>query len=78
MRIGAPSAWETLRQRQLEAATSTLHEAIEVLADTRGGGGLTVVFSAVRELYPWRQEQAVHDVQDRLSVSPVPVPRLRP
>jgi transcriptional regulator with XRE-family HTH domain len=55
-----------LRQRQLEAATSTLHEAIEVLDDTRGGGGLTVVFSAVRELYPWRQEQAVHDVQDRL------------
>ncbi len=55
-----------LRQRQLEAATATLHEAIDVLDDTRGGGGLTVVFSAVRELYPWRHEQAVHDVQDRL------------
>lgn len=55
-----------LRQRQLEAATATLHEAIDVLEGTRGGGGLTVVFSAARELYPWRHEQAVHDVQDRL------------
>jgi tetratricopeptide (TPR) repeat protein len=55
-----------LRQRQLEAATATLHEAIDLLDDTRGGGGLTVVFGATRELYPWRHEQAVHDVQDRL------------
>ncbi|MGH3831477.1 MAG: hypothetical protein ACRDRS_13700 [Pseudonocardiaceae bacterium] len=55
-----------LRQRQLEAATATLHEAIDLLEDTRGGGGLTVVFGAARELYPWRNEQAVHDVQDRL------------
>lgn len=55
-----------LRQRQLEAATTTLHEAIDLLDDTRGGGGLTVVFGAGRELYPWRHEQVVHDVQDRL------------
>lgn len=55
-----------LRQRQMEAATTTLHEAIDLLEGTRGGGGLTVVFAAGRELYPWRNEQAVHDVQDRL------------
>ena len=55
-----------LRQRQLDAATGTLHEAIDVLEASRGGGGLTVVFSAGRELYPWRAEPAVHDVQDRL------------
>ncbi|MGH3772274.1 MAG: hypothetical protein ACRDRW_12905 [Pseudonocardiaceae bacterium] len=55
-----------LRQRQLEAATATLHEAIDLLEGTCGGGGLTVVFGAARELYPWRNEQAVHDVQDRL------------
>ncbi|MGH3909158.1 MAG: transcriptional regulator [Pseudonocardiaceae bacterium] len=55
-----------LRQRQLEAATATLHEAIDLVEDTRGGGGLSVVFGAGRELYPWRHEQAVHDVQDRL------------
>ncbi len=55
-----------LRQRQLEAAAATLHEAIDLLENTRGGGGLSVVFGAARELYPWRGEQAVHDVQDRL------------
>lgn len=55
-----------LRQRKMEAATATLHEAIDLLEGTRGGGGLTVVFGAARELYPWRNEQAVHDVQDRL------------
>jgi len=50
----------------MEAATATLHAAIDLLEGTRGGGGLTVVFGAGRELYPWRNEQAVHDVQDRL------------
>jgi tetratricopeptide (TPR) repeat protein len=55
-----------LRQRQMEAATATLHAAIDLLEGTRGGGGLTIVFGAGRELYPWRDEQAVHDVQDRL------------
>jgi hypothetical protein len=55
-----------LRQRQLDAATATLHAAIDLLEASRGGGGLTVVFSAGRELYPWRAEPAVHDVQDRL------------
>jgi hypothetical protein len=55
-----------LRQRKMEAATATLHEAIDLLEGTRRGGGLTVVFGAARELYPWRNEQAVQDVQDRL------------
>jgi len=55
-----------LRQRQLDAATATLHEAIDVLETSRGGGAMTVVFSAARELYPWRAEPAVHDVHDRL------------
>lgn len=55
-----------LRQRQLDGATATLHEAIDLLEDSRGGGGMTVVFSAARELYPWRAEPAVQDVHDRL------------
>ncbi|MGH3913660.1 MAG: helix-turn-helix domain-containing protein [Pseudonocardiaceae bacterium] len=55
-----------LRQRHLEAAAATLEEAIDLLESTRGGGGFSVVFGAVRELYPWRHEQIVHDVQDRL------------
>jgi hypothetical protein len=55
-----------LRQRQLDGATQTLHQAIDPLEQSRGGGGMTVVFGAVRELYPWRQESAVRDVQDRV------------
>lgn len=37
-----------LRQRQLEAATATLHEAIGLPEESRGGGGMTVVFGATR------------------------------
>ena len=55
-----------LRQRQLDAATATLHEAIGLLEQSRGGGGMTVVFGVARELYPWRELAAVQDVHDRL------------
>jgi hypothetical protein len=41
-------------------------EAIDLIEDTRGGGGMSVVFSAGRELYPWRAEPAVQEVNDRL------------
>jgi len=51
-----------LRQQRMEAATAVLHEAIDLVENTHGSGGLTVVFGAARELYPWRNEQAVHDV----------------
>lgn len=43
-----------------------LHKAIDVVEQTRGGGGLNVVFMAARELRPWRNERAVQDVSDRL------------
>lgn len=55
-----------IRQQQLEAATSTLHAAIDVLERTRGGAGLNVVFAAGRELRPWRREPAVHEIHDRM------------
>lgn len=55
-----------IRQRQLDAATGTLMEAIDLIEDTRGGGGMSVVYSAGRELYPWRAEPAVQEVYDRL------------
>lgn len=55
-----------IRQRQLDAATGTLMEAIDLIEHTRGGGGMSVVFSAGRELYPWRAEPAVQEVNDRL------------
>ncbi|MGH3980896.1 MAG: hypothetical protein ACRDRZ_18170 [Pseudonocardiaceae bacterium] len=48
------------------AARRAKARAIDLLDNTRGGAGLSVVFGAGRELYPWRGEQAVHDVQDRL------------
>lgn len=55
-----------LRQREIDAACACLHEAIGLIEDSRGGGGLSVVSAAVRELYPWRGEQPVQDVNDRL------------
>lgn len=55
-----------LRQDSLDAATAALHEAIDVVETTRGGGGLNIVFDAGRELRRWRAEPIVQDVYDRL------------
>jgi hypothetical protein len=55
-----------IRQGKLQEAAARLHEAIEIVELTRGGGGLNIVFSAGRELRPWRTEPAVQDVYDRL------------
>ncbi len=40
--------------------------AIDELERTRGGAGLNVVFTAGRELRPWRDEVIVPEVQDRM------------
>lgn len=55
-----------LRQGQLDATTAVLHSAIDVLECTRGGAGLNVVFTAGRELGPWRSEPSVREVHDRM------------
>jgi hypothetical protein len=55
-----------VRQPDLEQAATVLHRAIDLLEVSRGGGGLNVVSTAVRELRPWRQEPVVQDVQERL------------
>jgi tetratricopeptide (TPR) repeat protein len=55
-----------VRQRDVEQAAAVLHRAIDLLEVSRGGGGLNVVFAAVRELRPWRQESVVQDVHERL------------
>jgi len=47
-------------------AAASLHAAIDLIETTRGGGGLNVVFSAGRELQPWREMPIVRDVFDRL------------
>jgi hypothetical protein len=55
-----------IRQRNVDAGVLRLHEAIDVVAQNRGGGGLNVVFTAARELKPWRNERVVQEVNDRL------------
>jgi DNA-binding XRE family transcriptional regulator len=55
-----------IRQRELEGALETLNEAIDELELTRGGGGMNLIFGAARELRPWRNQLAVHEVQDRM------------
>jgi len=55
-----------IRQHKLEEATAAVHEAIDVVECTRGGGGLNVIFAAGRELRPWRREPQVQEVHDRL------------
>jgi transcriptional regulator with XRE-family HTH domain len=55
-----------LGQRRVGDATDTLHEAIDVIETTRGGGGFTVVFAAARRLRPWDDDPRVRDVNDRL------------
>ncbi|MFH8411098.1 helix-turn-helix transcriptional regulator [Streptomyces sp. NPDC018019] len=55
-----------VRQQEVDAAAATLHEAIAELEETRGGGGMNLVFAAARELRPWKDQPAVADVHDRL------------
>jgi hypothetical protein len=55
-----------IQRGSCDTAVARLHEAIDVTARNRGGGGLNVIFSAARELRRWRQEPAVQDVYDRI------------
>ncbi|HET8660336.1 MAG TPA: transcriptional regulator [Micromonosporaceae bacterium] len=54
------------RQGKIDEAVGSLHQAIDIVEATRGGGGLTVAFSAGRALSRWRSSPAVQDVHDRL------------
>ena len=53
-------------QGEPEQATVVLHEAIDLVELTRDAGGMKRVFSAGRQLGPWRNEPFVQEVQDRL------------
>ncbi len=55
-----------IRQQKLDEGVAALHDAIDVVEQTWGGGGLNIVFGAGRELKPWRHVAAVQDVYDRL------------
>lgn len=54
-----------LRQRELGGATETLHQVIDVVEETRGGGAFNVLFAASRELQPWRDRPDVQEIMDR-------------
>jgi tetratricopeptide (TPR) repeat protein len=55
-----------VRQGDVDQAATVLHRAIDLLEVSRGGGGLNVVSTAIRELRPWRQEPVAQDVHERL------------
>ncbi len=55
-----------IRQGDLDEAAGRLHQAIDVIEVNRSGGGLNIVFTAAREMRPWRTLPAVQDVSDRL------------
>jgi 2-phospho-L-lactate guanylyltransferase (CobY/MobA/RfbA family) len=55
-----------IRQRKIDEAIATLYAAIDIVECHRCGGGLNLVFQAGRELRPWRDVPAVHDLYDRL------------
>ncbi len=55
-----------VRQGDVDAAAGTLYQAIDLVGQTRGAGGLNLIFKATRELAPWRQEPVVHYVHDRV------------
>lgn len=55
-----------VRQGEIDAAAGALHQAIDLAGETRGAGGLSLIFKAARELAPWRQEPVVQYVHDRL------------
>jgi tetratricopeptide (TPR) repeat protein len=55
-----------IRQRDVDQAVAVLHRAIDLLETSRGGGGLNVACTAVRELRPWRHEPFAHGLNERL------------
>ncbi|MGP3960715.1 helix-turn-helix transcriptional regulator [Nonomuraea sp. 3N208] len=55
-----------IRQGKPEDACGTLHKAIDLIEETRGGGGLNIAFTAGRELAPWRHESWAQEISDRL------------
>lgn len=55
-----------IRQGKVDDAVAVLHQAVDVVEMTWGGGGLNIIFGACRELQPWRNVDAVQDVYDRV------------
>jgi hypothetical protein len=49
-----------------EQASRVLHEAVDLVEVTRSAAGMRRVFTAGRQLAPWRSEPFVQELQDRL------------
>lgn len=55
-----------IRLGALDAAVARLNLAIDVTERNRGGGGMTIICSAGRQLRRWRDSPEVQDVSDRI------------
>ncbi|MFY1616734.1 helix-turn-helix transcriptional regulator [Micromonospora sp. WMMD736] len=55
-----------IRHRDLATAVAYLHLAVDVIEQTRAGGGLNLAFAAARQLRPWSDHPSVQEVNDRL------------
>jgi transcriptional regulator with XRE-family HTH domain len=55
-----------IRQTKIDEAAAALVQAIDIVEVNRGGGGLTIIFGAARELRPWQDLPVVRDTYDRL------------
>jgi transcriptional regulator with XRE-family HTH domain len=55
-----------IRQTKIDEATAALRQGIDIVEVNRGGGGLTIIFGAARELRPWQDLASVRDTYDRL------------
>jgi hypothetical protein len=55
-----------IRRGSMGPAVEALHQAIDAVEATRGGGGINLIFAAGRQLQPWRQTPEVAQLHDRL------------
>jgi len=55
-----------IRMVDIDGAVTVLHEAVNLVQITRGGGGLNILFTANRELHTWQEEPFVREVRDRI------------
>lgn len=59
-------ALASVRQRRVDHAVATLHQAIDALTTTRGGGGLAVAVTVARALRHHQDTAEVRTARDRL------------
>jgi transcriptional regulator with XRE-family HTH domain len=55
-----------IQQGELDGAAEMLHQTIDAVEASRGGGGLALAFEAGQKLAPWRREPVVQELHDRL------------